>query len=78
MPAELKQTKDGQIPCITPRIDAEDAASLILFLDTFLPMLDITDADSRDTANNIFRVREKVHQALGHLGSHISAGVSPV
>lgn len=78
MPADLSRTKDGQIPCITPRIDAEDAASLILFVDHFLPMLDITDPDSRDTANNIFRVRQKIHQTLGHLGSHIGDGVSPV
>lgn len=75
---ELKQTADGQIPCITPRIDAEDAASLILFIDTFLPYLDISDQDSRDSAVNVFRVREKVHMTLGDLSDHIPKGVSPL
>jgi len=78
MHKSLKESGDGQVPCITPRIDAEDAASLILFVDHFLPMLDVTDADSRDTAKNVFRVREKLHQSLGHLGDHIPAGASPV
>ena len=75
---DLKSTADGQVPCITPRIDAEDAASLILFIDTFLPYLDITDDNSRDSAVNVFRVREKVHMTLGDLGSHIPKGVSPL
>lgn len=75
---DLTETADGQVPCITPRIDCEDAASLILFIDTFLPYLDITDQDSRDSAVNVFRVREKLHLGLGDLGSHIPTGVSPL
>lgn len=75
---DLKSTADGQVPCITPRIDAEDAASLILFIDTFMPYLDITDQDSRDSAVNVFRVREKIHMSLGALGEHIPVGVSPL
>jgi hypothetical protein len=59
----LTETSDGQVPCITPRIDCEDAASLILFIDTFLPYLDMKDQDSRDSAVNVFRVREKIHHA---------------
>lgn len=74
----LTETTDGQVPCITPRIDCEDAASLILFIDTFLPYLDITDQNSRDSAVNVFRVREKLHLVLGDLGSHIPTGVSPL
>lgn len=74
----LTETTDGQIPCITPRIDCEDAASLILFIDTFLPYLDMTDQGSRDTAVNIFRVREKIHMVLGDFADHIPVGVSPL
>lgn len=73
-----KTTADGQIPCITPRIDCEDAASLILFIDTFIPYLDMADQDSRDSAVNVFRVREKMHMALGDLGADIPVGVSPL
>jgi hypothetical protein len=74
----MSETSDGQVPCITPRIDCEDAASLILFIDTFMPYLDITDQDSRDSAVNVFRVREKIHMTLGDLASHIPTGVSPL
>jgi hypothetical protein len=74
----MSETSDGQVPCITPRIDCEDAASLILFIDTFMPYLDITDQNSRDSAVNVFRVREKIHMVLGDLGSHIPTGVSPL
>jgi hypothetical protein len=76
--SSITKTSDGQVPCITPRIDCEDAASLILFIDTFLPYLDITDQDSRDSSVNVFRVREKLHLSLGDLGSHIPTGVSPL
>lgn len=76
--SSITKTSDGQVPCITPRIDCEDAASLILFIDTFLPYLDITDQDSRDSGVNVFRVREKLHLSLGDLGSHIPTGVSPL
>lgn len=75
---DLKTTAGGHVPCITPRIDAEDAASLILFIDTFLPYLDMTDQDSRDTSVNIFRVREKIHMTLGDLGEDLPKGVSPL
>lgn len=74
----LTETSDGQVPCITPRIDCEDAASLILFIDTFLPYLDMKDQDSRDSAVNVFRVREKIHLTLGDLADHIPVGVSPL
>jgi hypothetical protein len=74
----LSKTNDGQVPCITPRIDCEDAASLILFIDTFLPYLDMKDQDSRDSAVNVFRVREKIHLTLGDLADHIPVGVSPL
>lgn len=71
--------QDGSmVDCITPRIDCEDAGSLILFIDHFLPMLDVSDPDSKDTAMNVFRVREKIHQALGRHGTDIPAGKSPV
>jgi hypothetical protein len=43
-----------------------------------LPYLDITDQNSRDSAVNVFRVREKLHLVLGDLGSHIPTGVSPL
>jgi hypothetical protein len=38
----------------------------------------MSDQDSRDSAVNVFRVREKVHMTLGNLGDHIPKGVSPL
>lgn len=46
---------------IMPRIEVEDAGSLILFIDTFTQMMDMSDPDSRDTAKNVLRVRQGIH-----------------
>lgn len=73
------QTSDGQTPCVTLRVDCEDVASVIMFIDTFLPYLDMTDEASLDTAVNVFRVREKLHLSLGDdLGAEIPKGVLPL
>jgi hypothetical protein len=73
-----QKTIDGQIACITPRIDVEDAGSLILFIDHFLPMLDKNDPDSMDTAANVFRVRQKLHQSIPErFRDEIPQGVNP-
>lgn len=78
MNQEKLTTADGQIPCITPRIDVEDAGSLLLFIDHFLPMLDQADPDSKETAANVFRVREKIHQSLpAECREEIAEGVDP-
>jgi len=72
------ETIDGQIPCITPRIDVEDAGSLILFIDHFMPMLDKSDEDSMDTAENVFRVRQKIYQSIPErYRNEIPQGVNP-
>lgn len=75
---ENLRTADGQVPCITPRIDVEDVGSLILFIDHFLLMLDKDDQDSMDTAANVFRVRQKLHQSLPtEFAQEIPRGVDP-
>lgn len=52
------------IDCITPRIDVEDAGSLIAFIDLFIPHMDMTDPDSRDAAQNVLKVREKIRKMI--------------
>lgn len=60
------------------RLDAEDVASTIAFIDHFLPMLDMDDENSRDTAENVFKVRQGLWEQLGELAEHIPPGKNPV
>lgn len=60
------------------RLDAEDAASLISFIDFFLPMVDLKDGDSQNVAKTIFEVRNTVHDGLGDFGLLIERKESPV
>lgn len=60
------------------QLDAEDTASLICFIDQFLPMVNTDDDDSRGVALTIFEVRNTIHDALGDLGDDIPRPESPV
>ena len=59
------------IACITPRIDVEDAGSLIAFIDHFIPQMDRSDPDTRDTVENVLKVRKKVASTLKLAGFDI-------
>jgi hypothetical protein len=45
-------------------LSVEDIGSLILFIDHFIPMMDMTDPDSRDTADNVLRARENLRKTV--------------
>jgi hypothetical protein len=52
------------IDCITPRMDVEDAGSLIQFIDLFMPHMNMKDPDTFDTAQNVLKVREKIRKMI--------------
>lgn len=67
------------MPTIKPEIDCEDAATLILFIDNFLPLVDVKDPNSQDVAKTIFEVRNIIHQSMPpHLAEEMPKGVSPL
>lgn len=66
------------ISCITPRIDVEDAGSLIAFIDHFVPQMNRSDPDTNDTVENVLKVRKKFADTLKLAGYDIPELEEPV
>ena len=45
-------------------MDVEDVGSLISFIDTIMPAVDIASPDSRESAERIVKIRNQLREAL--------------
>ena len=46
------------------KMDVEDIGSLISFIDTIMPAVDITDPESKESAERIIRIRNYLRESL--------------